>query len=60
MGRADELKKMKESHHGTYTEVEEKDILDITTKTKYAVVHFYTSDFKRCKIIDSHLEVKWL
>jgi thioredoxin-like negative regulator of GroEL len=30
--------------------------MDITTKEKYVVGHFYHKDFRRCKIMDEHLE----
>ncbi|KAI9296021.1 thioredoxin-like protein [Neoconidiobolus thromboides FSU 785] len=48
---------MKQNNHGEYTEVEEKDVLDITTNTTYVVVHFFSPTFKRCKIMDEHLEI---
>ncbi|KAG0007005.1 hypothetical protein BGZ65_012934 [Modicella reniformis] len=45
------------SDHGSYKEIiNEKEVMDITTKTKHCVVHFYHSDFRRCMIVDSHLE----
>ena len=51
-------KQMRESGNGTYTEVkDEKGVMDITTNTKYAVVHFFKSDFGRCGIMDQHLDV---
>jgi hypothetical protein len=31
--------------------------MDITVKDKYVVGHFYHQDFRRCKIMDTHLEV---
>lgn len=31
--------------------------MDITTSEKYVVGHFYHKDFRRCKIMDTHLEV---
>ncbi|KAF9105493.1 hypothetical protein BGX27_009589 [Mortierella sp. AM989] len=56
----EELEKRKlvmESDHGSYKDiVDEKEIMDITTKSKHSVVHFYHSDFRRCMIIDKHLE----
>ncbi|KAI9179257.1 hypothetical protein H9P43_005920 [Blastocladiella emersonii ATCC 22665] len=49
---------MKENHHGTYIEIkDEKDILKLTTTTPRAVVHFFHKDFRRCAIIDKHLEI---
>ncbi|KAF2404693.1 thioredoxin-like protein [Trichodelitschia bisporula] len=50
-------KKMREEGNGTYTEaMDEKSVMDITTSTKYVVVHFYKNDFGRCGVIDRHLE----
>lgn len=55
-----EWKKQKEfrrSGHGSYEEINnEKELMDITTSTKLCVVHFWKSDFNRCRIMDSHLE----
>lgn len=49
---------MMENEHGIYKDVtDEKEVMDITTKTKHCVVHFYHSDFRRCMIVDKHLEV---
>lgn len=43
---------------GGYQEIkDEKAIMDITTQTKLVVVHFFRSDFNRCRILDTHLEV---
>ncbi|KAI5854752.1 thioredoxin-like protein [Tricharina praecox] len=43
---------------GTYLNVEdEKAVMDITTNNKNSVVHFFHSDFRRCKILDTHLEL---
>lgn len=51
-------KEMRNSHHGTYHELkDEKAIMEITTQTKLVVVHFFRSDFNRCRIMDAHLEV---
>ena len=36
---------------------EEKKFLDLTTTEKKCVVHFYHTDFRRCAIMDTHLEV---
>ncbi|KAG0331913.1 hypothetical protein BG000_010495 [Podila horticola] len=50
-------KLMMENEHGIYKDVtDEKEVMDITTKTKHCVVHFYHSDFRRCMIVDKHLE----
>lgn len=45
--------------HGTYAEIlDEKALMDIVTTTKWCVVHFFKDGFKRCKIMDGHLEVR--
>jgi len=44
--------------HGVYMELSnEKDFLDITTKTKKVFCHFFHPDFTRCKIVDHHIEI---
>ncbi|GAA5807469.1 hypothetical protein MFLAVUS_000830 [Mucor flavus] len=46
-----------ENSHGLYTDItKEKDFMNITTSEKYVVGHFYHKDFRRCKIMDAHLE----
>jgi hypothetical protein len=51
---------MKESGSGTYQEIkDEKTLMDLTTSTKLAVVHFFKSDFGRCDLMHRHLEVSW-
>ncbi|KAF2676725.1 thioredoxin-like protein [Lentithecium fluviatile CBS 122367] len=48
---------LRASDHGRYVEIkDEKALLDITTSTKFCVVHFFKSDFNRCRIMDTHLE----
>ncbi|KAK9367103.1 thioredoxin-like protein [Lipomyces kononenkoae] len=43
--------------HGVLTEVtSEKEVLEITTSTKYTVVHFFHRGFKRCEIMDTRLK----
>ena len=42
--------------HGQYDEIEEAAFLPTVTKTQYVIVHFYHTDFERCKIIDMHLK----
>ncbi|CAO3698201.1 hypothetical protein G6F70_006075 [Rhizopus microsporus] len=49
---------LEENKHGVYTEIfKEKEFMDITVKEKYVVGHFFHQDFRRCKIMDTHLEV---
>jgi len=51
-------KEMRDSGHGTYEEIkDEKALMDITTSTRLCVVHFFSPDFNRCRIMDSRLEV---
>lgn len=46
------------SNHGRYTEpVSEKDLVRQLGEAKAVVVHFYKADFRRCQIVDKHLEV---
>ncbi|KAI7820049.1 thioredoxin-like protein [Gamsiella multidivaricata] len=46
-----------EYDYGSYKDLtNEKEVMDITTKIKHCVIHFYHSDFRRCMIIDRHLE----
>ncbi len=46
------------SYFATYSELQtEKEFLAITTGTKRAVVHFFHRDFRRCDIIDKHLQI---
>lgn len=42
---------------GYYQEIShEKEFMDITTETKRVVGHFFHEDFRRSKIMDTHLE----
>jgi hypothetical protein len=51
-------KVMREAGTGSYLEVkEEKEVMDVTTGTKFAVVHFFKPDFGRCGVMDGHLDV---
>jgi hypothetical protein len=51
-------KAQKNQGFGNYTEIkEEKELMDMTTSVKYAVVHFAKDDFARCATMDVHLEV---
>ncbi|KAK9467451.1 thioredoxin-like protein [Lipomyces arxii] len=50
-------KRLHDSGHGVLTEVaSEKEVLEITTTTKYTVVHFFHPSFKRCEIMQSRLK----
>lgn len=51
-------KQLRAAEHGTYAEIkEERQLMDITTGTRLAVVHFFKPDFGRCGVMDRHLEV---
>ena len=51
-------KHLKNQEHGTYTEIkDEKALMEITTSTKWCVVHFFKPDFARCGIMDGKIEV---
>ena len=51
-------RKMADQGTGTYVEIKnEKEVMDITTGTKLAVVHFFKADFGRCGVMDRHLQV---
>ncbi|TPX32907.1 hypothetical protein SmJEL517_g04065 [Synchytrium microbalum] len=55
---AHKLQEMKASAHGTYEEIRtEKEVLKITTTTKFCVVHFFHKEFRRCQIMDKHLGI---
>ncbi|KAM0796767.1 thioredoxin-like protein, partial [Usnea florida] len=49
-------KHLRSQGFGSYDQIkDEKPLMDITTSTKYCVVHFYKPDFNRCRIMDGHL-----
>ncbi|KAI8999904.1 thioredoxin-like protein [Hyaloraphidium curvatum] len=51
------LSEMRQNAHGTYeTVTQEKELMRITTTTKLVVVSFFHKDFRRCQIMDKHLE----
>ncbi|KAI0092060.1 thioredoxin-like protein [Irpex rosettiformis] len=51
------LKKLKENGHGRYDEIlEEKLVLQTTIQEPLCIVHFYMPNFRRCTIMDKHLE----
>lgn len=58
MSEMTRLKAMKQDSFGLLTEPStEKQVIDTTTKSKFCVLHFYHNDFRRCNIINRHLEV---
>lgn len=46
---------MERKGHGTYEEISEAELLEVSTQTDRVVAHFFHSDFDRCKIMDKHL-----
>ncbi|ODQ64934.1 thioredoxin-like protein [Nadsonia fulvescens var. elongata DSM 6958] len=53
-----QAKRFVEEGHGTVIDVlSEKELLDLTSKTKHSVVHFYHPDFKRCAIMHEKLKI---
>ncbi|GAA5837507.1 hypothetical protein JCM5353_001741, partial [Sporobolomyces roseus] len=53
----DAAQRRQDSGYGQYSEIKvEKQLLDITAKAGRSVVHFFHPDFRRCKIMDKHLE----
>ena len=60
MTRAERLHEMRVNRHGTYDIIEsERAVLDVTTSktSPRSVVHFYHKDFRRCLIMDKHIEI---
>ncbi|KAK5581796.1 hypothetical protein RB653_003374 [Dictyostelium firmibasis] len=51
------LKQQFLSTHGELKEIDEQDFLKEVTGTDNVVVHFYHSDFQRCKILDKSLDI---
>ncbi|ESK96114.1 gtpase inhibitor [Moniliophthora roreri MCA 2997] len=52
----DRMQRMKDNHHGRYTEItEEREVVRVTANEPRCVVHFYHTNFKRCEIMDKHL-----
>ncbi|KAI9844128.1 MAG: hypothetical protein M1838_002310 [Thelocarpon superellum] len=50
-------KRQRDEGYGSYVEVkEEKGLMDMTTESKWVVVHFFKPDFGRCGVMDAHLE----
>ncbi|RUS22184.1 hypothetical protein BC937DRAFT_90101 [Endogone sp. FLAS-F59071] len=58
--KAEVLKRqqMRENDHGVYSEVaQEKELMLLTTSTEKIIVHFFHKDFRRCAIMDKHLNI---
>ena len=41
---------------GEYNEIKEDEFLNIVTKNKFVVCHFYHPEFQRCKVVDQHMK----
>ncbi|GJN91495.1 hypothetical protein Rhopal_004518-T1 [Rhodotorula paludigena] len=53
----DAAQRSRDSGYGRYQEIKvEKDVIATTAKTGRSVVHFFHRDFRRCRIMDAHLE----
>jgi len=62
--RLAQMKKQREEYlenvskgHGQYDEIVEAEFLKTVLASKFAVVHFYSDSFERCKIMDKHLKM---
>jgi len=42
-----------------YAELNEKEFLNLTVNNKRCIILFYHPDFRRCDIMNSHLEVNY-
>ncbi|XP_033115608.1 phosducin-like protein 3 [Anneissia japonica] len=52
-----QFQNLKEKDYGKYSEIlKEKDILEVTTNERHVILHFYHQDFRRCAIVDKHLQ----
>ncbi|KAI9106202.1 thioredoxin-like protein [Phlyctochytrium arcticum] len=53
---AEKLKNLRENAFGTYDTIsKEKEVLDITTTTPKVVAHFAHKNFRRCQLMDEHV-----
>ncbi|KAG8970978.1 hypothetical protein FRB90_010635 [Tulasnella sp. 427] len=49
---------LREQEHGRYTEItDEKEVIKTSANEAKCVIHFYHRDFRRCQIMDKHLEL---
>jgi len=52
------VRDLREKDHGHYAELtDEKEVIRATAQEARCVVHFYHRDFRRCQIMDKHLEL---
>ncbi|PIL37081.1 hypothetical protein GSI_00773 [Ganoderma sinense ZZ0214-1] len=53
----EQLQKMKSDGHGQYREVaDEKEVIRLSANEPRCVIHFFHHKFKRCEIMDKHLQ----
>ncbi|TBU32845.1 GTPase inhibitor [Dichomitus squalens] len=53
----EQLQKMKSVGHGQYREVtDEKEVVQLSANEPRCVIHFFHHKFKRCEIMDKHLQ----
>ncbi|CAD6576953.1 MAG: hypothetical protein CYPHOPRED_000132 [Cyphobasidiales sp. Tagirdzhanova-0007] len=51
------VRALREDNHGRLSEIKiEKEVIQATLKNKRTILHFYHPDFRRCKLMDKHLE----
>ncbi|KAG8901389.1 hypothetical protein FRC01_009860 [Tulasnella sp. 417] len=52
------VRDLREQEHGRYTELtDEKEVIKTSANEARCVIHFYHRDFRRCQIMDKHLEL---
>lgn len=53
-----QVRDMRENEHGRVTEItDEKEVVKTSANESRCVIHFYHRDFRRCAIMDKHLEL---
>ncbi|KAG8744089.1 hypothetical protein FRC12_014876 [Ceratobasidium sp. 428] len=53
-----QVRDMRENEHGRLAEItDEKDVIKTSANESRCVIHFYHRDFRRCAIMDKHLEI---
>lgn len=50
------IKEMREFKFGLLTEESEKEVIAQSARFKHCVVHFYRPEFRRCGIMNAHLQ----
>ncbi|MEW5316602.1 MAG: hypothetical protein WDW38_007965 [Sanguina aurantia] len=53
--QAEKRTQLAQKGHGIYSEISEGEFLEIVTKSRAVVCHFFHREFERCKIIDKHM-----